>query len=632
MTEFIESNPRGVGHPSDEELLRSLDAELPPEELQRIRAHVAECTACRAEVSAMKEALGVVQEFRDAQVSTLGAEQTAQIIEGFRSVLEQHAQKGQRADISVRKPRTRNYHWRSLGALWSYRVPILAGIVAFAVVLATTLTLHETTVSADTLLSRSEQRDISRLPADAPISRAILHIRVLSPVSGKEQAAEEFVLLSDTQAHEAHLEWASRQGRRNFWSSAGTEFWGTLSARAFGDYPVFDPALLHYMQQQDFFPDASASQFRKLIANRGGSETHVRKGEASYGLDYVFSENHPSGIRNAVLWVSKQNYDPFQLSIFTGNDASLMEYRISRESSIFEKRTSQDARLLSPAPNPSVPAAIPEPAHAPAMAPLKYAEISASPGEVRATELLHKLNACLGEEVYVYPMSDGSIVVQGLVESIERRKTLTNALMTDGSIRAQIFTPDQLRAGIHLFASPYADSSVSAASSDSLGDEQSADLSGRQMAFHDELVASFQSEGKTSDEAQRAVAAYSSELSALSQKVLLHAWAMERLDTEFSISRTAGLAKPELDTLRVLRQDHRQHIRELVRAELALLARIPVGEGLPRVQTTPSAEETLSLAKEQEKLVRALFTASRQNARKSEALTRLLQTLHGLEN
>ena len=230
-------------------------------------------------------------------------------------------------------------------------------------------------------------------------------------------------------------------------------------------------------------------------------------------------------------------------------------------------------------------------------------------------------------------MPDGSTVVQGLVDSGERRKVLMNLLAdADGSIRPEIFTPDQLRSGVHLFASPYEDLPTTPAKNEVNVGEQSADLSGRQMAFHDELVASFQSEGKTSDETQKSVAAFSSELSSLSEKVLLNSWALERLDAEFPPSRTTQLAKTDLQTLNALHRDHRQQTHELVRRELSLLARIPVTESLPKTQTAVSAQESLELAKEQEKLLRALFTASQQNARKSEGLTRLIQILHMLEN
>jgi anti-sigma factor RsiW len=631
MTEFLQANSRGSGHPSDEDLLCLLDAELPPAELERIRSHLAGCDACKAQLAALKEVLGSIQEIRDSAVGAVQAQQTDEVVEVFRAGLEQHVREKTPARVHVKSAREIGRSW-SLATMFRYRVPILASILAFALVLATTLALRETTVSADMLLSRSEQRDLSRPPAGSPVSRAVVHIRLLDTNTGREEAARAYVLLADNQAQQARLQTATQDP--TFWSANGNNFWGTLSSKAFADHPFFAPAMLPYMQEQNFFPDAAAAQFRKLIANRGSSETHVRKGETSYGLDYVFAENHPSGIRDAVLWLSKETYDPFQLSIFAGNGTSAMEYRITRESPIFETRSSQDALLLSPSSN--VPAVAPNAApvsRSPVMAPLKYAQIPASASEVRATELLHRLNACLGEEVYVYPMPDGSTVVQGLVESSERRKVLMSALThSDSTIRPEIFTPDQLRSGVHLFASPYEDLAAAPAKNEAITGEQSADLSGRQIAFRDELVASFQSDGKTSDEARKLAAAYSSELSSLSEKVLLHSWALERLDAEFPISRTAELAKPELDTLSAIGRDHRQQIRELVRHELSLLARIPVSESLPKTQITPTAQESLGLAKEQEKLVRALFTASQQNTRKSEGLSRLLQLLHQLEN
>ena len=321
MTEYPESKSRGSAHPSDEELLCFLDAELSPAEKERVRTHIEGCEVCQADLSAFKEVLGSVQEFRDTQVAVAQSQQTNEVVDKFRVRLGRHIQEKTPSPVHATLVPELRRSW-NIAALFRYRVPILASVVAFALVLATTLALRETTASADILLTRSEQRDTSRSPADSPVSRAVLHIRVFDANTGKEEAIREYVLLADSQAHEARLESVSHEQHSAVWSAAGNDFWGALSVKVFAENPFFDRAMLRYMQEQNFFPDAAATQFRKLVANRGGSETNVRKGEASYGLDYVFAEHHPSRIRNAILWVSKESYDPFQLSIFVGSGNS----------------------------------------------------------------------------------------------------------------------------------------------------------------------------------------------------------------------------------------------------------------------------------------------------------------------
>jgi len=53
--------------------------------------------------------------------------------------------------------------------------------------------------------------------------------------------------------------------------------------------------------------------------------------------------------------------------------------------------------------------------------PLTYSNSRATVQEVEIADALHNVDACLGEEVYLFPMSDGSILVQGLVDTPARR-------------------------------------------------------------------------------------------------------------------------------------------------------------------------------------------------------------------
>jgi hypothetical protein len=294
---------------------------------------------------------------------------------------------------------------------------------------------------------------------------------------------------------------------------------------------------------------------------------------------------------------------------------------------------------LSSPPNKTVAVLGAHTPNPPAILPRRYGQIPASSSEVRATELLHNLGACLGEEVYVYPMSDGTTLVQGLVDNANRRQMLINALVhADVSIHSEIYTPDQLESGIHLFQPPYGGLPPSMFKGKANSAEQAADFSGRQMAFHDELLASIQNEGKGQEEAEKSVAFFSTELSALAEKLLLNSWALQRLDEQFPSSRTTELVRTDLEVLNSLRQEHRQHIHQLAERETSMLSRIPLANSLAQAigsekePATSSPRQILALAQEQEKLVRALFTASQETARKSEDLSRLLQILRLLQS
>jgi anti-sigma factor RsiW len=634
MTESWGSIFGGSPHPNDEELMAYLDSELAPAQLETVRAHVDTCAVCQAELSSLRQVLVSVQQVRDSHVAEERALQSDDNVEQFRTRLDQHIQELRPAPANIpliREPRAPSW---TLASLLRYRMPILASVVAFALVVATTLSLRETTASADVLLTRSEQRDAALPTSSNQVSRSVLNIEVLDASTGQQQALSEYVLLADSHAQQARLQTESQHQFAGEWVADGHLLWGDLSLKVFGATNYFDRASLRYMQQQNFFPDASASQFRKLLERRGSTETHVRKTNDAYGLDYTFAQNHPSGIRNAVLWLNKKSYDPFQMSIYTVNGSSPKEYRITRTSHVFEQRTPEVTALLSTPAHAT--AASPDSGTLPPSAslPLKYSQTSARPSEVRATQLLHQLNACLGEEVYVYPMSDGTALIQGLVQNNRRRTMLMNALtQTDSSIHPEIYTPEQLNSNVHLLPSPYDDSNIALSANKADSAVQSTDLSSRQIAFHDELLDSFQNAGESAEQAEKSVAAFSTELSALAEKLLLNSWALEHLDTEFGASRTAQLAQSDLDILNSLRQDHRQQIREIVQRQLALLSRIPPPNGASPVSglKPSSPRELLDLAQEQEKLVRALFTASQQNVAKSDGFLRLVEILHLLK-
>ncbi|HEY1483916.1 MAG TPA: zf-HC2 domain-containing protein [Candidatus Acidoferrum sp.] len=634
MTESRDSIFAGSAHPNDEELMAFLDSELAPGQRETVRAHVDTCAVCQAELSSLQQVLVSVQQVRDSNVAEERALQSDDNVEQFRARLDHHIQEQRpaAADIPlIRKPRARPW---TLASLLRYRMPILASVAAFALVVATTLSLRETTASADVLLTRSEQRDAALPTSSNQVSRSVLNIQVLDANTGQQQSLSEYVLLADSRQQQARLQSASQGQFAGEWVANGNLFWGDLSFKAFGAANYFDQALLHYMQQQNFFPDASATQFRKLLEGRGSTETHVRKTKDSYGLDYTFAKNHPSGVRNAVLWLNKKSYDPFQMSIYTANGSSTKEYRITRTSHVFEQLTPEVTALLSAPSHATAPPPSPSASSPSAALPLKYSQISARPNEVRATQLLHQLNACLGEEVYVYPMSDGTALIQGLVQNNRRRAMLLSALtQADSSIHPEIYSPEQLNSNVHLLPPPYDDSNIALPADKADSAVQSTDLSSRQIAFHDELVNSFQSAGESSDQAEKSVASFSTELSSLAEKLLLNSWAVEHLDTEFTASRTAQLPQSDLATLNSLRQDHRQQIRDIVQRQLALLSRIP-----PPIAVSPgsgikpsSPRELLDLAQEQEKLVRALFSASQQNVPKSDGFLRLVEILRLLK-
>lgn len=624
-------------HPSEEQLLAFLDSELPAPVLSDIKCHLDECPACRLEFTAIQRALHSVQEIWNAQVAAESASNLNHVRQ-FRARLAQHAG----AQSSIPSPafagfrdRNRNFAWRP-SFLLRYRIPILASVAAMALVIATTFSLFESTASAEVLLARSMKKESLQAQGTAPVSRSVLRFELVDTATGSARPLGSYTLLTDTISGQAQVSINFASGARGEWGAHSKDMMGQLAGKAFGSTPIFDPALLHYMQGTDFFPDASASEFRKLIAGRGTEETRVQKSNNAYGLDYQFAFSHPSGIRNAVLWVKKDTYDPFQLSIFTAN---AKEYRFTRQAHSHEQRTPDVARILSgaqPELTPEAAASAPVPA---TVVPLKYAKSLASSSELRAVEVLHRLGACLGEEVYVYPMSNGTVLVQGLVDTANRRQALLSFLSQAGAdVHSEIYTPAELQPGVSLLESPYDQALAHGLSKNGALVVQSADLSSRQSAFHDELVSSYAASGKNQEETEAEAAAFSNKLVGLARELLLHSWALQHLQDEFSPNRTTQLSTPDLQAISALEDEHRQAIRETATREINLLSRLAqanraaADEVHPKNSPASPSPSTLQLAQEEEGLIRALFTVSQQPAKKKEDLARLLEVLGSLEH
>jgi hypothetical protein len=151
------------------------------------------------------------------------------------------------------------------------------------------------------------------------------------------------------------------------------------------------------------------------------------------------------------------------------------------------------------------------------------------------------------------------------------------------------------------------------------------------MPLHDQLYRHFAQPGVSADETGKRVALFSSEVVTLAQRTFLHAWALKRLDREFSGERTSGLSAASLQKVEQMRQDHRRWISTLAHRQAEMLSEIsPAGLTASVAQVDASQQDSqtlLRLAQEQNDLVRALFTTSQQDPETADSLARLLAVL-----
>jgi hypothetical protein len=405
----------------------------------------------------------------------------------------------------------------------------------------------------------------------------------------------------------------------------------TLVAALFGN--GLEAPLLEYLTAQRWTPEVSVAGFRRLIAARGSATASARRDGEVFDLRYAFAAGHPSGITEALLVVDSRDYSPASVSIITGHQSASWEYRFTRTSFSSKPRDVELARLKASTDTSTLStgrsATIPPLRKA---VPLSYANSHASDGEVAAAEALHRVDVCLGEEINLFPMSDGSLLVQGLVDSNARREAVRQALKSvSGPLRVEVFVPRELKSGSELYPPPDQFGENLPAGGAPTTRATLADLSSAQVPLHDELYRHFAQPGVSSEDASKQVAVFSNEVVTLAQQTFLHAWALKRLDREFSGERTSGLSAATLQKIDQMRQDHRRWISTLAHRQAEMLSEIaPAALAASVAQVDASQQDSqtlLRLAQEQNDLVRALFTASQAAPETASGLARLLAVL-----
>jgi hypothetical protein len=614
-------------HLGDEQLMAYLDGELPRAEMQSSRAHIDSCWTCRGRLSALH---GRIEAFLDTQAAlqTDTSPERDQRIRQFRERLAHHA-----VEIESQltfADRIRGYAGSVIDALAHHRRAALAALVAACVLVAMFTDVWNTKVSADTVLARAADYEAASQPRPGKVVRIAIRVERIHRASGGTVQLGEITTLEDslTPAESVSVQTASG-AQRVITVADPADLDGIQPALALIDSEL-PRSLAAYLATQHWPMNFSVVSFGRLIAARGSSAATANRQGNVFALHFPFAPNHESGISQIQLLVEARNYAPVGLSLFTA--ASGEEYRFTRETLTMEPRTTELARLFGA---PDVPERVRTHAapRIPKLAPLTYEISRASIEEVHLATALHKADACLGEEIRIFPMSDGSLLVQGLVETTERRDQIHEALRAvDPVLRTQIYLPRELKSGSQLFRSPFKALEFHSGQPLTSG-ATLADLSSQRMPMYHELYQHFSKPGVSPEDTEKQINAFSNEAVTLARQTFLHAWALKKLDDEFSERRTLGLPAASLAEIEHMRQDHRQWIASLSHRQSSMLSQVmqapPSGLAAdPRSSAAQDADSLIRLAQEQNELVHALFTVSSNPAETEPTLARLLLVLH----
>lgn len=621
-------------HLSDVQLVAYQDGEFARDEFEKSRDHVESCWICRSRLSAVQENIDRFLLARKQVLPEMPAFSETRV-EQFRQRLMRHANETESTGPSL-WARFRASVRNGFAIIGEHRKSAIASALAACLVVVMFTDVLNTRVSADTVLSRAQNYETGHLPAKGQVSRIAVRVESIDRNSGAHRQLGTIVAVHDSETPVTY--WDAQSNAASFERSvSGTPagITGSMLRAVLQDDPA-NANLIDYLDRQRWLPDVSIDGFHRLVSARGSSEAIAHKSGDAFELQYPFAPGHSSGIAEARLLVAASDYAPSSLSIVTGGAE---EYRFTRVSSTTEPRAMELAHLSVPpgigdvsaerassSSNPMLPA------HK--VVPLGYASTHATAEEVEVAEALHKVDACLGEEVYLFPMSDGSLLVQGLVDNPARREAIKQSLKSvDGILRVEIFVPRELKNGSELYNPPdrFADNAGANAIAEVTIPASLADLSSASMPLHDRIFKHLSRSGASSDDTEKEVAIFSNEIVTHARQTFLHAWALKKLDREFAPERIAGLPPATLRQIEKIRQDHQNWIANLAQRQAEMLSDIadtPLSASMSDAVAGHADSDTLlRLAHEQNDLVRSLFTTSQQAPEASASLSRLIAVL-----
>jgi hypothetical protein len=611
-------------HLDDANLVAYLDGELSRSEMESARAHVETCWTCRSRLGVLLDTIHTFVQTRNALQPDAAADHN-QRLRQFRERLARHAAE---ADSRLTLgDRLREYWGAAVAAVSEHRRVAFATAVAAVILLSMFTDIWNSKVSADTVLARAAEYESNSYPRPGNVTREVVRVDQVDRHTGATKVLGSVTIFRDSLTSAEVISMQSAAGESSARISDPSSA-ATHSALALLENDLPRPVAV-YLESRSWRPDFSVVVFRRLISSRGSPASSVEKQGNLFALHFPFAPGHESGLAEAQLLVEARNYAPVGLSLITANPS--VEFRFARTTMATETRSPELARLFTP----DIPEKVrthPAP-ELHKIVPLSYEGSQASAEEVRLALALHDADACLGEEIHVFPMSDGSPEVQGLVDTAERRDAIRKALhAVDPAAHAQIFLPRELKSGSELFRPPYPIPEPSyglhPTSAATL-----ADLSSQRIPMYEELYRHFAKPGVSPEEAEKQINAFSSEAVTLARQTFLHAWALKKLDEEFSSRRIHGLSPESLQEIERMRGDHRRWIATLSHRQanmLSLAIQVPARDlhVEPTVQGTPDSDSLIRLAQEQNDLVRSLFTVSSGSADTELALARLLAVLH----
>jgi hypothetical protein len=616
-------------HLHDEELLAHLDGELTYSEKLTVASHLQSCWDCRTRLNDLQNNIQRLIEIRKSLPGP-NAYGTAEMrVEQFRSRLMRHAEETRAAFSWWKRCRSVFQHSTTTSVMWigRHRQPALALLVAFCLVLTMFTDVWTTRLSAETILLKAQNFETIHEAPSGSVLKSSLRIEKIERATDQRKKLKSVTVFRESQPGAVLIRTEGANNSKQTIVDLSNKEADNLEKFIFGR--EFADPVAQFLRAVQWVPDLAPSELRKILSARDSSINSVQKTDGIWEVHFPFSSGHTSTISEAIYAVRATDFAPQRLSLFAVENGAPVEYRFTQAEFEIQPRNKEFATLLS---SSAVPSRLESSnsSVAPHILPLTYANSLASESEVSLASALHQADACLGDEIYIFPMSDGSLLLQGLVDSARRRDVLRRAVKSvSGPLAFEIYLPRELKRSTQLLPPPDSLSQREQEKSQTAVVTTLADLSDQRVPLHDVLYRHFSAQGLSGGEAEQQVNAFSNEVVTLARQTFLHAWALKRLEREFSKTRTIKLSPEAVSLVDTLRADHRRWIETLSHKQAQALGTIVDSDPTKSLSASPlpDADTLLQLAQEQNDLVRALFTTSSRQSQTSVDVSRLLAVL-----
>jgi len=617
-------------HPSLEELMRYVDGELGVRAGAAVRSHLKRCWACRAKREKLDHLISAFMRNQQSVLDTFPAP-SLRLRERFAKRLDRIEQRsGWRAWLSRLTAGVQ-------GALLVSRLPVKIGLGVLSVLLAAVLLVQVTSVervSAKELLRRAETAESRRIQhVSLPVVYQRLTVRRLSAAPQAESTAIWEIWHDPTHRRFSERIEDTGKARRVRVVKANGSSGNALSEPAAGDFPDVLRELDEVFHENRFDRQRplSASGYQAWRGTVARKTEQVRKVTLAGGIEVLKittssqAEDRPKRIVEAAILIRAEDWHPVQEQLKVRQGAGISEYELTEAAFGVLALNAVPASIfagLEPPPLPQPPQTVTDKIETSTEPDINAGQLKVA--EMEAAYALHRLRACLGEAVEIHHSPQGTIQVEGLVETFQRREEIANALAGISLVRVRLQTVPEAMKDTRAAS----DTSPERQAPERPQPESPAalEVQSARLPLQDFLEPYYSApagaagngpgpgRAGTAAQVRQQIAELSKEVVSLSESASAEMWALRHLAERYPSSRAQALPPGARWLLEAMVRDHLTELKSLMSRvrrllEPVLTAFATAHGGVPTARSSP---EDLTMRRSWDAGVLALFQTAEQ--------------------